>query len=690
MRITQLLEAKGVALGKTPASKEAAMEELFKLMEQSGALDDPARYREDVRKREEQGTTGIGEGVAIPHAKSKAVRRPALCAMTVPSGVDFDALDGAPARLLFLIAAPDNEADEHLEVLARLSELLMDKAVREELLRAAAPEEFLAVLDREERRREPDAQGEPERSRSSRKKAAKDEVPHKPNAANSEKTAADGQSGRKTAPHRKSGGEEAAQDRSGKEGCYDVLAVTACPTGIAHTYMAAESLQKAAEALGISLKVETNGSGGAKNVLTDEEIRSAHGVIVAADRDVELERFFGKPVLQTSVSEGIRDPEKLLRRAAAGDAPVYGKGSGREAPLEKTGENADEKPGGGRTVYRSLMNGVSHMLPFVIGGGILIALAFLFDDASLDPANFGSNTPFAALLKQIGDSAFGFMLPVLSGYIALSIADRPGLAPGFVGGFLAGAGGSGFLGALLAGFLAGYAVRLLKMLFGFLPDALEGVKPVLLYPLLGTFAVGAILVLLVNPPVSALNRAVSSGLSAMGEASRVLSGILLGAMMSIDMGGPVNKAAYVFATASLVDGAGSAVASPFMAAVMAGGMVPPLAIALCATLFPSRFPKKERQSALTNYIMGASFITEGAIPFAAADPLRVIPACAVGAAAAGGLSMAFGCTLRAPHGGLFVLSVVEHPWKYLGAVAAGALVGALLLAALKRPAREEL
>ena len=673
------------------------MEELFKLMEQSGALDDPARYREDVRKREEQGTTGIGEGIAIPHAKSKAVRRPALCAMTVPSGVDFDALDGAPARLLFLIAAPDNAADGHLEVLARLSVLLMNETVREELLRAAAPEEFLGVLDREERRREPDAQGEPgnaeeetERSIASQKKTAQEEIPGKSNAANPEKPATDGQSGRKNAPHRRSGEEEATQNRSGKDGFYDVLAVTACPTGIAHTYMAAESLQKAAEALGISLKVETNGSGGAKNVLTDEEIRAARGVIVAADRDVEMERFWGKPVLQTPVSEGIRNPEKLLRRAAAGDAPVYGKGGGREAPLKKTGENADEKTGGGRMVYRNLMNGVSHMLPFVIGGGILIALAFLFDDASLDPANFGSNTPFAALLKQIGDSAFGFMLPVLSGYIALSIADRPGLAPGFVGGFLAGAGGSGFLGALLAGFLAGYAVRLLKKLFGFLPDALEGIKPVLLYPLLGTFAVGAILVLLVNPPVSALNRAVSSGLSAMGETSRALSGILLGAMMSIDMGGPVNKAAYVFATASLVDGAGSAVASPFMAAVMAGGMVPPLAIALCATFFPSRFPKKERQSALTNYIMGASFITEGAIPFAAADPLRVIPACAVGAAAAGGLSMAFGCTLRAPHGGLFVLSVVEHPWKYLGAVIAGALVGALLLAALKRPAREEL
>ena len=638
MRITDLLLPQSIALRTEAASREEAMEKLIALMKKSGAVTDLSRYREDVWKREEEGTTGIGEGIAIPHAKSPAVKRAALSAMTVPAGVEFQALDGMPSRLFFLIAAPDTAADTHLEVLSRLSTLLMDGAFREKLLSAKTPEQFLAAIDRQEREK----YGEP-----------------------SEQEAG------------------AAPGRGETDGEYEILAVTACPTGIAHTYMAAESLEQKAAQMGLSLKVETDGSGGAKNLLTAEEIRRARCIIIAADRDVEMERFDGKPVLRVKVADGIHRPEELLRQAAEGSAPVYhGRGERSPAP--------DERESTGRRIYKHLMNGVSHMLPFVIGGGILIALAFLLDDYAINPANFGSNTPLAAFFKSVGDAAFGFMLPVLAGFIAMSIGDRPALAVGFVGGALANAGGSGFLGALLAGFLAGYLVLLLRRIFDRLPASLEGIKPVLLYPVLGILLIGAAIVWLVNPPVSALNSMISQGLTTMGESSRIVAGILLGGMMSIDMGGPINKAAYVFGTASLVNAAGSAVASPFMAAVMAGGMVPPLAIALCTTFFPSRFTKKDRQSGLTNYIMGLSFITEGAIPFAAADPLRVIPACAVGSAVAGGLSMAFGCALRAPHGGLFVLSVVEHPLWYLGAVVVGSVVGALILAALKKPIKERI
>jgi len=638
VRITDLLLPESIALRADAASKEEAMETLIALMKKSGAVTDLSQYRKDVWKREEEGTTGIGEGIAIPHAKSSAVKRAALCAMTVPAGVEFQALDGMPSKLFFLIAAPDTAADTHLEVLSRLSTLLMDGAFREKLLSAETPEEFLEAIDRQEREK----YGEP-----------------------SEKEAG------------------AAPKRSEEDGGYEILAVTACPTGIAHTYMAAESLEQKAAQMGLSFKVETDGSGGAKNLLTAEEIRRARCIIIAADRDVEMERFDGKPVLRVKVADGIHRPEELLRQAVEGNAPVYhGRGEGSRAPAER--ESA------GRRIYKHLMNGVSHMLPFVIGGGILIALAFLLDDYTIDPANFGSNTPVAAFFKSVGDAAFGFMLPVLAGFIAMSIGDRPALAVGFVGGALANAGGSGFLGALLAGFLAGYLVLLLRRIFDRLPASLEGIKPVLLYPVLGILIIGAAIVWLVNPPVSALNEMISQGLTTMGESSRIVAGILLGGMMSIDMGGPINKAAYVFGTASLVNAAGNAIASPFMAAVMAGGMVPPLAIALCTTFFPNRFTKKDRQSGLTNYIMGLSFITEGAIPFAAADPLRVIPACAVGSAVAGGLSMAFGCALRAPHGGLFVLSVVEHPLWYLGAVVVGAVVGALILAALKKPVKERI
>lgn len=620
MKITDLLNKSGIELIKGIESKEEAINKLVNLMDSTGNLKDKEAYKKAVLERESLSTTGIGDGIAIPHAKTTAVENAGLSAMVVKDGVDYDSLDGQPAKLFFMIAAPESKGDVHLEVLARLSTILMDEKFREKLINAKDKNEFLKLID--------------------------DKENEKLNADNSK------------------------EQKSG----YRVLAVTACPTGIAHTFMAAESLENKGKDMGVSIKVETNGSGGAKNVLTKEEIENAECIIVAADKKVDMARFDGKRVIQTKVANGIHKAEALINEALSGNAPVYHhSGKGEEI------QESNEKESIGRQIYKHLMNGVSHMLPFVIGGGILIALAFLFDDYSIDPKNFGMNTPFAAFLKTVGGTAFGFMLPVLAGYIAMSIGDRPALAVGFVGGMLANQGGSGFLGALLAGFIAGYLVIVLKKLFSALPNSLEGLKPVLLYPFFGILIIGALIVFVINPPVAALNNGITNTLNGMGESSKILLGAVLGGMMAIDMGGPINKAAYVFGTASLANGQ-----FEFMAAVMIGGMVPPLAIALCTTFFKNRFTKRERQSGLTNYIMGLSFITEGAIPFAAADPLRVIPACVAGSAVAGALSMAFGCALRAPHGGIFVLPVITNPLGYFGALVIGSLVGMIVLGLLKK------
>lgn len=619
MRISELLQKESIAIGKKLRNKNTAIDQLVELLAKSGNLKDKGKFKQAILEREKLSTTGIGEGIAIPHGKSNAVKRAALAAMVVPEGVDFESADGQDAHLLFMIAVPENGADLHLEVLERLAAMLMDEDFRKKLIEAKHPSAFLEIISAEEEKR-----------------FAK--------AAEKEKIG------------------------------YDVLAVTACPTGIAHTFMAAESLENKAREMGITIKVETNGSGGAKNVLTAEEIMEAKGIIIAADKNVEMARFRGKKVLQVPVADGIRKPDVLLSKIIQGEAPLYGGGTEPEA--SSAGE---EKRGTGNKVYRDLMNGVSHMLPFVIGGGILIALAFLLDDYSIDPANFGSNLPQAAFFKTIGDAAFGFMLPILAGYIAMSIGDRPALAPGFVGGFLAKEGGSGFLGALLAGFAAGYLILGLRKLFDRLPRSLEGIKPILLYPVLGIFLMGALIQVIINPPVAWLNEALYGLLSRMGTSSRVLLGVVLGGMMSVDMGGPINKAAYVFGTASLASDE-----FQIMAAVMAGGMVPPLALALAVFFFRNKFSEKERQSGVANLIMGACFITEGAIPFAAADPLRVLPACIIGSGVAGGLSMLFGCALRAPHGGVFVLPVISHPFGFLAAVILGAVVGMLLLGLLKK------
>ncbi len=619
MRISELLQKESIAIGKKLRNKNTAIDQLVELLAKSGNLKDKGKFKQAILEREKLSTTGIGEGIAIPHGKSNAVKRAALAAMVVPEGVDFESADGQDAHLLFMIAVPENGADLHLEVLERLAAMLMDEDFRKKLIEAKHPSAFLEIISAEEEKR-----------------FAK--------ASEKEKIG------------------------------YDVLAVTACPTGIAHTFMAAESLENKAREMGITIKVETNGSGGAKNVLTAEEIKETKGIIIAADKNVEMARFRGKKVLQVPVTDGIRKPDVLLSKIIQGEAPFYG---GRtEAEASSAGE---EKRGTGNKVYRDLMNGVSHMLPFVIGGGILIALAFLLDDYSIDPANFGSNLPQAAFFKTIGDAAFGFMLPILAGYIAMSIGDRPALAPGFVGGFLAKEGGSGFLGALLAGFAAGYLILGLRKLFDRLPRSLEGIKPILLYPVLGIFLMGALIQVIINPPVAWLNEALYGLLSRMGTSSRVLLGVVLGGMMSVDMGGPINKAAYVFGTASLASDE-----FQIMAAVMAGGMVPPLALALAVFFFRNKFSEKERQSGVANLIMGACFITEGAIPFAAADPLRVLPACIIGSGVAGGLSMLFGCALRAPHGGVFVLPVISHPFGFLAAVILGAVVGMLLLGLLKK------
>ncbi|MBP1890553.1 PTS system fructose-specific IIC component [Clostridium moniliforme] len=625
MRIIDLLKKEGIELNSKVNSKEEALNKLVDLMDKEGNLSDKEVYKEAVLKREELSTTGIGDGIAIPHGKSKAVKKAGLSSIVVRDGIDFDSLDGQPAKLFFMIAAPEEANNLHLDVLARLSTILMDEDFRNKLINANSKEEYLKLIDEKEK-----------------EKFETEKIEEK-----------------------------------NEEG-YRVLAVTACPTGIAHTYMAAESLEEKAKQMGISIKVETNGSGGAKNVLTKEEIEKAECIIIAADKNVDMARFDGKRLIKTKVANGIHKAQELIEEATSGKAPIY-----HADGQSQGGDESIEKEGVGHIIYKHLMNGVSHMLPFVIGGGILIALAFLFDDYSINPANFGMNTPFAAFLKTVGGTAFGFMLPVLSGYIAMSIGDRPALAVGFVGGMLANQGGSGFLGALLAGFIAGYLVLLLKKIFSKLPQDLEGLKPVLLYPFFGILLIGAIIIFVINPPVSAINAGLTNTLNSMGESSKVVLGIILGGMMAVDMGGPINKAAYVFGTAGLASGQ-----FDIMAAVMVGGMVPPLAIALCTTFFKNRFTKRERQSGITNYIMGLSFITEGAIPFAASDPLRVIPACVVGSAVAGGLSMMFGCSLRAPHGGIFVVPVIGNPLGYLIALGVGSIVGMFLLAILKKPLKE--
>lgn len=645
MKITELLKKESIALGISASSKDDVINQLTGLMDQGGRLNDKAGYKEGILAREGLGSTAIGEGIAIPHAKVAAVKEPGLAAVVVPDGVDYEAFDGSLAHLIFMIAAPEGEADTHLEALSRLSTLLMVPGFKDALIGAASKEEFLSIIDK----------AETERFGEEKPAETKPEV-------KAETKQTDG---------------------------YRVLAVTACPTGIAHTFMAAENLENVGKKLGIPVKAETNGSGGAQNVLTKEEIAAADAIIIAADKNVEMARFDGKPVIQTSVSEGIHKGEELVKRAVSGTVPIYHHSGNADG-----GDSSGSGDGIGRSIYKHLMNGVSHMLPFVIGGGILIALAFLFDDYSMNPANFGKNTPLAAYLKTIGEQAFGMMLPVLAGYIAMSIADRPGLAVGFVGGMVAKmgctfanpAGGdvnAGFLGALFAGFVGGYIIVLLRKAFSKLPKSLEGIKPVLLYPLLGILLV-SVATTFINPYVGMINDALSNGLNSMGGTSKVLLGMVVGGMMSVDMGGPVNKAAYVFGTAQLAEGNFAV-----MAAVMAGGMVPPIAIALCTTFFKNRFTEKDRQSGLVNYIMGLSFISEGAIPFAAADPLRVIPSCIVGSAVAGGMSMFFDCTLRAPHGGIFVLPTIGNPILYLAAVLAGSIVGCLILALLKKPLTKE-
>lgn len=642
MTIRDLLAAESINLNGTPAGKTEALNQCIDLMAKSGKIADVETYRKGVFAREEEGTTGIGMGIAIPHCKSDAVTKAGLAAMVVKDGVDFESLDGTPAKIIFLIAAPNTEDNVHLQVLSKLSVMLMDEQFTNSLINAGSVDEFLNIIDSAEK--------------------AKDE-------------------------------KEAAKEAKAKEPVevkkddVFIVAVTACPTGIAHTYMAAEAIEKKAKELGYQVKVETRGSGGAKNVLTDDEIAKAAGVIVACDTNVPTDRFDGKKVIECQVSDGINKAEELVKRIAAGDAPVF-KASGKK---EASHSSVGGKESIGHQIYKHLMNGVSHMLPFVVGGGILIAIAFLIDGFSVDlnslPAdqrsNFGTITQAAALFKGIGGTAFGFMLPILAGFIAMSIADRPGLAVGFVGGSIAANGTSGFLGALVAGFVAGYIVLFLKKIFSKLPESLDGMKPVLLYPLLGIFIVGVIMQFVVEPPIGALNTAINNGLNGLNGASAVVLGVLLGGMMAVDMGGPVNKAAYVFGTASIAAGNYN-----IMAAVMIGGMVPPLAIALATIFFKNKFTAEERKAGPTNFIMGLSFITEGAIPFAASDPLHVLPACVVGSAVAGGLSMAFGCTLMAPHGGIFVVPTIGNPLMYLVALVIGAFIACGLLGLLKKKVSE--
>lgn len=638
MRITELLDKRSISLTAAPASKSEALDMAVDLMAAGGKIRDKEAYRKEVYLREEESTTGVGGGIAIPHGKCDAVAKPGLAAMVIKDGVDFDSLDGEPVNLIFLIAAPNTKDNIHLDVLSKLSILLMDEQFSENLKKASTPEEFLQIIDE----------------------------------ADEEKPDVDEQLAAQT--------ESEPQEKACR-----ILAVTSCPTGIAHTYMAAEGIEKAAKKAGCFVKVETRGSGGAKNVLTEEEIAEADCIIVAADTEVPMDRFHGKRLIECPVSDGIGKADQLVERAMHGDVPVYKSGN------PNAGKSQKSSGGGAHKVYTQLMNGVSHMLPFVVGGGILIALAFLIDGLSVDinslsdemRANFGTITPVAAALKGIGDTAFGFMLPVLAGFIAMSIGDRPALAVGFVGGMLASQGKSGFLGALLAGFVAGYLILLLRKVFAKLPQSIEKIAPVLLYPLFGILIMGLLMNYVIEPPVGALNTALNTGLTNMSGSSKILLGIIVAGMMSIDMGGPFNKAAYVFGTASIAAGN-----YDIMAAVMIGGMVPPCAIALATLLFKKKFTKEERESGPVNFIMGLAFITEGAIPFAASDPIHVLPSCIIGAAVSGALSMAFGCTLMAPHGGIFVFPVVEHALMYLVSLVIGTIVGAVLLGILKKRVEE--
>ena len=654
MKITDLLKSQSILLNASPTNKADAIYTLGDLMDKGGNLSDKAEYLEAVFAREESGSTGLGDGIATPHAKSAGVKEAGLAAMVVPNGVDFEALDGQPSRLFFMIAAPEGAADTHVEVLSKLATMVIDPDFKNALIQSATVNRFLELITaKEEGNFDPSVEGYI--------KKEDEKAPSITDAIEAKATEAI---------------EKVVPKVSVDNPHYEVLAVTGCPTGIAHTYMATESLERKAKEMGISLKVEKNGASGIKDALTAEEIEHAKCIIVASDRQVEMARFDGKPMIQTKVANGINKAEELLREAMSGAAPVY---HASQSDKDSAESAIDAKDSFGRQIYKHLMNGVSHMLPFVIGGGILIALAFLFD--TFDPANaknFGSGTPLSAFLMKIGGASFGFMLPVLAGYIAMSIADRPGLVAGFVGGLLASQGGSGFLGALIAGFAAGYLVLLVKKLVSGLPQALEGTKPVLFYPVLGVLFIGIAITFIINPPVSALNEWLMNSLQTMGTTSRVLLGLVFGAMISVDMGGPVNKAAYVIGTGALATGEYG-----IMAAVMAGGMVPPLAIALCTTFFPSRFTEAERKSGITNYIMGLSFITEGAIPFAAADPIRVLPSCIIGAGTAGALSMFFECTLRAPHGGIFVVPTIGNPLLYLASIAIGSVVACIILAIVK-------
>ena len=636
MRITELLDKRSIEINGSPKSKEEALDQMVALMAKSGKINDMEAYRKEVYRREEEGTTGVGEGIAIPHGKGAFVDKPGLAAMVVKDGVDYDSLDGEPVHLIFLIAAPNTKDNVHLDVLSKLSVLLMNEEFSRALQNAKSPEEFIKIVD-----------------------AADEEAP--------------------------SLDEKLKADEVKSENQFRILAVTACPTGIAHTYMAAEGIEKAAKAKGCFVKVETRGSGGAKNVLTDQEIAEADCIIVAADTQVPMDRFHGKKLINVQVSDGISKADKLVEQAMSGKVSVYQAANGAAVTEKKSGGSR------GHQIYMQLMNGVSHMLPFVVGGGILIALAFLIDGMCVDMsslteearANFGTITPIAATLKGIGGMVFSFMLPILAGFIAMSIADRPGLAVGFVGGAIAANGKSGFLGALAAGFIAGYLIILLRRLFEKLPKALEKIAPVLLYPLFGILLIGLIMNFVIEPPIGALNTALNTGLTNMGGSSKILLGIIVAAMMAVDMGGPFNKAAYVFGTASIAAGN-----YDIMAAVMIGGMVPPCAIALATLLFKNKFTKAERESGPTNFIMGLAFITEGAIPFAASDPLHVLPACIIGSGLAGALSMAFKCTLMAPHGGIFVFPVVEHALMYLVALIVGTVAGAVLLGVLKKKVTE--
>ncbi|MFR1510795.1 MAG: fructose-specific PTS transporter subunit EIIC [Coprococcus sp.] len=631
MRITDLLDKQSISLNGAPKDKKEALDQVVDLMAKSGKINDVEAYRQRVYAREEESTTGIGEGIAIPHGKCDAVTKPGLAAMVVKDGVNFDSLDGEPVHLIFLIAAPNTEDNIHLDVLSKLSVLLMDEQFTADLLNAKSVDEFLEIVDK----------------------------------ADDEKSDID----------------ERLADTGEAEGAQaKLLAVTACPTGIAHTYMAAEGLEKAAKAKNCFIKIETRGSGGAKNVITDQEIAEADCIIVTADTQVPLDRFDGKKVIIRQVSDGISKADELVDLALSGNVPVYHAAEGAKTEVKSSG-------GIGHQIYAQLMNGVSHMLPFVIGGGILIAIAFLIDGLSIDinslpadqRANFGTITPIAAMFKQIGGVAFGFMLPILAGFIAMAIGDRPALALGFVGGMMAANGKSGFLGALVAGFVAGYLILALRKACDKLPTALEKIAPVLIYPVVGILVMGLFMMFIVEPIMGGINTGLNNALTGMGSSSKVVLGLVLGGMMAIDMGGPFNKAAYVFGTAAIAAGN-----YDIMAAVMIGGMTPPCAIALATILFKDKFTKEERESGPTNFIMGLAFISEGAIPYAAADPLHVLPSCIAGSAIAGGISMFFGCTLMAPHGGIFVFPVVGNALMYLVALVVGTAVSAVLLGLLKK------